>query len=81
MIGDLEALDLVDLEAELVIRHVRGGSVFARLFADTLERLQEQMLTLGAADDDLAAAQQVLRDPSVTYRPPRIAVAWGRRRY
>jgi SAM-dependent methyltransferase len=78
MVGDLEALDLVDLESEVVIRHVRGGSVPARLFADTLERLHEQMLTLGAADEDLAAAQRLLRGPSVTYRPPTVTTAWAR---
>jgi hypothetical protein len=77
MIGDLEALDLVDLEADVVIRHVRGGSVFACLFADTLERLQERMLTLGAADEDLAAAQRLLRDPCVAFRAPTVTTAWG----
>ena len=79
LIGDLEALDLVELEADEVVRHVRGGSVFARLFADTLERLEERMLALGALDEDLAAAQRLLRDPEVTFRAPTLTTAWARR--
>jgi hypothetical protein len=78
--GDLEALDLADLEAETAVRYVRGGSVDARLFADSLVRFQERMLALGAADDDLAAAQRLLRDPTVTFRRPAHTTAWGRRR-
>jgi SAM-dependent methyltransferase len=79
LVGDLDALDLAELEAEVVSRHVRGGSVFARLFADTLARLEERILDLGAADDDLAAAQRLLRDPSVTFRTPTVTTAWARR--
>ena len=80
LMGDLEALDLADLEAETAVRYVRGGSVDARLFADSLMRFQERMLALGAADDDLAAAQRLLRDPIVTFRRPAHTTAWGRRR-
>jgi SAM-dependent methyltransferase len=79
LIGDLEALDLVELEADELIRHVRGGSAFACLFADTLERLEERMLALGALGDDLAATQQLLRDPEVTFRAPTLTTAWARR--
>jgi SAM-dependent methyltransferase len=80
VIGDLEALDLAELEGETLARHVRGGSVFALLFADSLERLQERMLALGAMDDDLAETQGLLRDPSILYTAPIFTTAWGRRR-
>jgi SAM-dependent methyltransferase len=81
LLSDLEALDLADLQAEVVTHYVRGGSVPARLFAGTLERLGGRMLALAAADQDIAAAQRLLRDPSVTYRPPTITTAWARRPY
>lgn len=80
MMSDLAALDLADLEGDTLVRYVRGGSLFARLFAGTLERLQDRMLALGAAGDDLAEAQRLLRDPSVLYTPPIVTTAWGRRR-
>jgi SAM-dependent methyltransferase len=79
LMSDLQALELADLQGETVARYVRGGSVFARLFADSMERLQERMLALGAAEDDLAVAQRQLRDPSVMYYTPIVTTAWGRR--
>ena len=77
---DVEALDLADFEVEVVTRYVRGGSVWARLMADTFLRFEQRMLALGAVGNDLAEAQRLLRDPNVTYRPPTIVSAWGRRR-
>jgi SAM-dependent methyltransferase len=79
LLRDLQALDLADLEGEVVTHYVRGGSVPARLFAATLERLGERMLALGAAERDIASARRLLCDPSVTYRPPTITSAWARR--
>jgi SAM-dependent methyltransferase len=79
LMSDLEALELADLEGDTVARYVRGGSVFARLFADSLERFQERMLALGAAEDDLAVARRQLRDPSVMFHTPIFTTAWGRR--
>jgi SAM-dependent methyltransferase len=79
LLSDLEALDLADLEAEVVTHHVRGGSVPARLFAGTLERLAERMVALAAADQDIATAQRLLCDPSMTYCSPAITTAWARR--
>jgi SAM-dependent methyltransferase len=78
--GDIEALGLVEIEVEARTRRTRGGAVFAHLFANTLGRLEERMLALGAAGDDLAAAQRLLRDPTVTYQAPTFTIAWGRRR-
>jgi SAM-dependent methyltransferase len=51
LVGDLEVLDLADLQVEVIARLVRGDSMGARLFADTLLRLEERMLALGARDD------------------------------
>jgi SAM-dependent methyltransferase len=79
LISDLEAVGVVELEADTVIRHTPGGSVHARLFAGTLERLTERMLSLGATADDLAEAQRLLRDPGVTYCGVGITMAWARR--
>ena len=79
LVGDLEALDLADLQVEVIARLVRGDSVGARLFADSLLRLEERMLALGARDDDLAETQRLLRDPTVTFRAPSTTIGWGRR--
>jgi hypothetical protein len=49
----------VSPEAEAATYYVRGGSVPARRFATTLERLRERMLALGAADQDIATASIV----------------------
>jgi SAM-dependent methyltransferase len=78
MMSDLEALNLVDLEGDTLARYVRGGSVFACLFADSLGRLEERMLALGAEGDDLAAAQRLLRDAGVMFHTPIVTTAWGR---
>ena len=68
LLGDLEALDLVGVEANVVIPYTRGGSVPARLFAGSLGRLAERMLALGATEDDLTTARRLLHDPDVSYR-------------
>ena len=79
LVGDLEVLDLADLQVEVIARLVRGDSMGARVFADTLLRLEERMLALGARDDDLAETQRLLRDPAVTFRAPSTTIGWGRR--
>jgi SAM-dependent methyltransferase len=79
LLGDLQALDVVGVEADVVIPYAPGGSVSARLFADTLERLSERMLALGATEDDLTTARGLLRDPGVTYRGVTLATVWARR--
>jgi SAM-dependent methyltransferase len=79
LLSDLEALDVADLQGEVVTNYARGGSAPARLFSGTLERLQQKMTALGAADEDIATARGLLHDPSVRYRPPTITTAWARR--
>lgn len=79
LLGDLEALDLVEICADTLVRSWPGGSAGPRTFAATLERLTEGMLALGASIDDLTAAQRLLRDPGVTFHSPKITTAWARR--
>jgi hypothetical protein len=79
LMSDLEALELADLEGDTLARYVRGGSVFACAFADSMERVEERMLALGAGADDLAAAQGLLRDRAVLFHTPIVTTAWGRR--
>jgi SAM-dependent methyltransferase len=79
VMGDLEALDLSQLEGETLVRHVRGGSAFARLFAGSLERLRARMLDLGAADQDIVETQRLLHDPGILYTAPVVTTAWARR--
>jgi hypothetical protein len=56
-----------------------AATPWARLFADSLLRLEERMLALGARDDDLAETQRLLRDSTITFRAPSTTIAWGRR--
>jgi SAM-dependent methyltransferase len=79
LLTDLQALELADLQGEYVVRDERGGSPSADLFAHTLERLRERMLSLGAAVDDLNEAQRALRDADVGFRTPSTSIGWGRR--
>jgi SAM-dependent methyltransferase len=79
LVSDIEALDLVQRHADVVIQTSPGGGVRARLFAGTLERFRERMLALGAIEDDLDAAQRLLRDPRVTFRSPVLTTAWAQR--
>lgn len=77
--GDLEALELVELCADVAVQDSPGGAVRARLFAGTLERFRERMLELGAAEEDLDAAQGLLQDPRAIFRAPTLTTAWARR--
>jgi SAM-dependent methyltransferase len=79
LLGDLQALDVVGVEATVIIPYAPGGTVPPRLFAGSLERLAERMLALGAAEDDLTTARRVLHDPGVTYRGVTLTTAWARR--
>ena len=79
MLGDLEALHVLEVHAETVARSWPGGSVGSRLFAGTLERLTDRMLGLGVSRDDLAVAQRLLQDPTATFHAPKHTAAWARR--
>jgi hypothetical protein len=77
---NLERYALTGERLQVVTRQVCGGSVFARLLANTLSRFEQRMLALGASCDDLADAQRMLGNPSMTFRTPTCVSAWGRRR-
>jgi SAM-dependent methyltransferase len=79
LVSDIEALDLLEPHADVVRQNSPGGGVRARLFAQTLERFRERMLALGASEEDLDAAQSLLRDPRVTLRSPTMTTAWAQR--
>jgi hypothetical protein len=77
LVSDIEALDLVEVHAEVISHNSPGGAVRARLFAGTLERFWDRMLELGATEEDLEVAQRQLRDPRVTFRAPTLTTAWA----
>lgn len=77
LLSDLRALELDEIEGQSDVGYQRGGS--ANLFAHTLERLRERMISLGAAEKDLNETQSLLRDPNVGFRTPSISTGWGRR--
>ena len=77
LLSDLHALELADIQGQSDVRYERGSS--ANLFAHTVERLHERMISLGAADDDLRETQRLLRDPDIGFRTPSISTGWGRR--
>jgi 2-polyprenyl-3-methyl-5-hydroxy-6-metoxy-1,4-benzoquinol methylase len=79
VVTDLQAVGLADVEGEYVIRDNRGGSPSASLFAHTLERLRERMLSLGATVDDLEETHRLLADSDVSFRGPSTSFGWGRR--
>jgi SAM-dependent methyltransferase len=77
LVSDIEALDLVEVHAEVISQNSPGGAARARLFAGTLERFRDRMLELGATEEDLEVAQRQLRDPRVTFRAPTLTTAWA----
>jgi SAM-dependent methyltransferase len=79
LVTDLQAMGLADVQGEYVIGNERGGSTSAILFAHTLERVRERMLSHGADPDDLHETQRLLGNPDVGFRSPSISTGWGRR--
>jgi SAM-dependent methyltransferase len=79
LVSDIEALDLVERHADVIMQNSPGGGVRAHLFAGTLGRFGERMLALGATEEDLDAAQRLLGDPRVTFSSPTLTTAWAQR--
>lgn len=79
LVTDLQAMGVADVQGEYVIRNERGGSTSAILFAHTLERLRERMLSHGADPDDMDETQRLLSNTDVGFRSPSISTGWGRR--
>jgi hypothetical protein len=77
--SDLRAAGLVDVHAEHIARSYPCGSLPSRLLSLTVERLREQMITLGADSGEIDEAQRLLQDPANTLTSPMSCVAHGRR--
>jgi SAM-dependent methyltransferase len=77
--SDLCAAGLVDVHADYIARCYPGGSLPARLMSLTVERLREQMVSLGADNGEIDETRSLLEDPTRTFTPPTTCVARGRR--
>lgn len=75
--GDLEALGLADVTSEQSRRYQRGGSLFARLLAGTIDRLRER---IDASPSDVEEILRVLGDPGTGFFTPTLIMASGRKR-
>lgn len=81
VMGDLDAVGLVGVQAEGRCPIVRGGSPLAADFLRlTIEKLRAPVLDGGAVTgQEYAQAMAALQDPEITIVPPMTVVAWGRR--
>ena len=81
LLDDLQAVGLVDVEAEGRVPVVRGGTPPAAHFLGlTLEKLRDPLLGTGLVGDaEFAAAIAALHDPAATIVMPMTVAAWGRR--
>ena len=77
--GDLWGAGLVEVHADYIARRTPGGSLPSRLLSLTLERLREQMVTLGAETGEIDQARRLLEEPARTFTAPTTCVARGRR--
>jgi hypothetical protein len=74
----LEALGLLDVEADAQIPMFRGGSPLARMWNLTWVQIHEQLVKLGVSREVIAAAQAELEDERRWFCAPPIVRAWGR---
>ena len=76
---DLQAVGLVDVQADYVVSRDLGGSIRPRLLSLTLERLRDRMLALGADGEEIDEARRLLADPANTITSETSCVARARR--
>jgi SAM-dependent methyltransferase len=74
----LDALGLVDVEADAEIPMFRGGSPLARMWNLTWVQIHEQLVKHGVSPEVIAAAQAELEDERRWFCAPPIVRAWGR---
>ena len=74
----LDALGLVDVEADAEIPMFRGGSPLARMWNLTWVQIHEQLVEVGVSPEVIAAAQAELEDEQRWFCAPPIVRAWGR---
>ena len=77
--GDLRAVGLIGVEADIVASCAGGGSPRARMQSLTFERLRGRMVAAGADGSEIDEAQRLLGDPTTTFRSPTTYVAHARR--
>lgn len=74
----LDALGLVDVEADAEIPMFRGGSPLARMWNLTWVQIHDQLVKLGLSPEVIAAAQAELEDEQRWFCAPPTVRAWGR---
>jgi SAM-dependent methyltransferase len=76
---DLRAAGLVEVQADYIVRSCPGGSLPSRLLSQTVERLRERLVRLGADSAEIDEARRLLEDPTRMITSPITCVAQGRR--
>lgn len=74
----LEALGLIDVQADAGIPMFRGGSPLARMWSLTWVQAHDKLVTLGVSPEVVAAAQTELEDEQRWFFAPPTVRAWGR---
>lgn len=77
--AQLEALGLVDVDADCRLRMMRGGTREALMLSRLYDRAREPILHAGLTESDLAEIQALLHSPDYLDLPPAVIRAWGRR--
>jgi SAM-dependent methyltransferase len=74
----LDALGLIDVQADAGIPMFRGGSPLARMWSLTWVQAHDKLVTLGVSPEVVAAAQTELADEQKWFCAPPTVRAWGR---
>jgi len=77
--AQLEALGLVEVDADCRLRMMRGGTREALMLSRLYDRAREPMLKAGLSESELAEIQSLLHSPAYLDLPPAVIRAWGRR--
>lgn len=75
----LDALGLVDVEAEIDGQIFRGGSPAAGFWSVTWLQARERIAAMGFSGEVMDAGRAALADPARWFHGPAKVVAWGRR--
>jgi SAM-dependent methyltransferase len=75
--GHLEALGLVDVEADADIPMFRGGSPLARMWNLTWAQADHTLVALGVSPETIATARAELEDEQRWFYAPPTVRAWG----
>jgi len=75
----LEALGLLDVEADAEIPIFRGGSPLAHMWSLTWVQTHDKLVALGVSPEVIATAQAELDNERRWFSAPPTVQAWGRR--